>query len=266
MPDFGHTCNFSCNRGNIMPAFTVVLIGFASAALPLPDGVRLLHYVRPPADLIARLTDDHADLIVVDGAADDWQAWTSAPKRSPATRRIPLVLVSADAERRAAAHSAGADRVLLPDALAAQLPDLLRDLVQAPAVALQAQLECDCAAELPPLALTALEKFNAGEYYAQHDLLESLWMQTESPVRDLYRAILQVGVAYYQIKRGNRRGALKMLLRGQHWLARLPDVCQGVDVRGLRDDAAQVRAALERLPTDDLSAFDRTLLRPVRWG
>ena len=117
---------------------------------------------------------------------------------------------------------------------------------------------------VPPLALAGVEKFNAGDYYAQHDLFESLWMQTESPVRDLYRAILQVGVAYYQIERGNGRGALKMLLRSLQWLSALPDVCQGVDVRGLREDSAQVRAELERLLPDRLSAFDRLLFKPLR--
>jgi hypothetical protein len=44
----------------------------------------------------------------------------------------------------------------------------------------------------------------------------------------------------------------------------LPDVCQGVDVADLRASAAAVRAEVERLGADDLSAFDRSLLRPVR--
>jgi predicted metal-dependent hydrolase len=107
-----------------------------------------------------------------------------------------------------------------------------------------------------------IEKFNAGEYYAQHDLLEAQWMAEIRPIRDLYRAILQVGVAYYHITRGNYRGAHKMLLRSVQWLAILPDVCQGVDIRQLREDSAQVRAALETLPEG--ASFDITFLRPVR--
>jgi len=83
-------------------------------------------------------------------------------------------------------------------------------------------------------------------------------------VRDLYQAILQVGVAYYQITRGNHRGALKMLLRSLQWLAPLPDVCRGVDVAGLRADAARVRAALAGLDPAEIGRFDRSLLRPVR--
>lgn len=108
--------------------------------------------------------------------------------------------------------------------------------------------------------------FNAGRYYKQHDLFEALWVETSNPVRDLYRAILQVGVAYYQVERNNYRGARKMLMRAVQWLEILPDVCQTVDVGQLRTDAYRVRAALEALPKDATEGFDRALLKPVVWG
>jgi hypothetical protein len=53
-----------------------------------------------------------------------------------------------------------------------------------------------------------------------------------------------------------------MLLRSRQRLVGLPDVCRGVDVCRLLADSARVRAALEQL--DDLNAFDRSLLQPVR--
>jgi predicted metal-dependent hydrolase len=75
---------------------------------------------------------------------------------------------------------------------------------------------------------------------------------------------LQVGIAYYQIERGNHRGALKMLLRSVQWLAILPDACQGIDVRQLREDSQRVRAALEALNPLEIGSFDRALLKPLR--
>lgn len=81
---------------------------------------------------------------------------------------------------------------------------------------------------------------------------------------DLYRAILQAGAAHYQIERGNHRGALKMLLHSMQWLAILPDVCQGVDVRQLREDSYGVGAKLERVNPADIAQFDRGLLKLVR--
>lgn len=119
-----------------------------------------------------------------------------------------------------------------------------------------------CSEPLPPNALDAIRLFNAGEYYKQHDLLEALWRAEPRPIRRLYQGILEIGVAYYQITRGNRRGALKMLRRGLRWLDQFPNACQSVDVARLRADARAVQAALAASP--DLSGFDFTLLKPVR--
>ncbi len=88
-------------------------------------------------------------------------------------------------------------------------------------------------------------------------------MQTEGPVRDLYRAILQVAIAYYQIERGNYWGAHKLFLRVLQWFAPLPDRCQGIDVARLRADAAAARAHLEALGPERIAEFDRSLFKPV---
>jgi predicted metal-dependent hydrolase len=89
-------------------------------------------------------------------------------------------------------------------------------------------------------------------------------MQESGPVRDLYQGILQIGVAYYHIQRGNTRGGLKMLRRSVQWLAYVPDVCQGIDVRHLREDAARVRAALATVDPANAAPLDRSLFRPIR--
>ncbi|NDJ51781.1 MAG: DUF309 domain-containing protein [Chloroflexi bacterium] len=214
-----------------------------------------------------RLTDDHAAAIVVDGQRSEWQRWTSIPKSSPATRRIPIALVSDDHKQREASRKYGADTALpiaqIESALAEWLSEHARVLNQD----VQARLEDQCGEALPQRARDAIAMFNAGEYYQQHDLFEAQWMEEEGPVRDLYRAILQVGVAYYQIERGNRNGALKMLLRSVQWLNILPDRCQGVNVSRLRADVTRVREALEAFPsTADLADFDRSLLGAVEWS
>jgi len=234
-----------------------------AAARQLQDAYAVRLY-RERVSLVARLADDGAAFILVDGADPDWLAWVTTPKTSPATRRIPIVVVANDRARRADALDAGADLALGLEELLADLPALTRDYARVPDAAYQEALACGCQEPLPPLAREGVARFNAGEYYAQHDLFEEQWMNTEGPVRDLYRAILQVGVAYYQIERGNYRGALKMLLRSVQWLALLPDVCQGVDVKQLRDDSYRVRAALERMNPGDIARFDRGLLKPVR--
>ena len=210
------------------------------------------------------LIDSHAALILVDGDHDDWEAYTTTPKVSPATRRIPLILIAADSSVRADAALKGADMALHPAELMKSPTRIVRDYARVRTPEDIEQLDCECQEALPPLAIEGVRKFNAGEYYPQHDLFEEQWVKTTTPVRDLYRAILQVGVAYYQIERGNYRGALKMLQRSVQWLAILPDVCQGIDVVQLRKDSYRVRAELERLGEANFDQFDQSLLKKVK--
>ncbi len=123
-----------------------------------------------------------------------------------------------------------------------------------------------CAEMPPPLVLKGLHEFNAGEYFECHETLETAWRGEPGPVRDLYRAVLQVGLGYYQIRRANYTGARKMFLRAERWLANLPDRCQGIDVSRLRSDAVAARAHLEMLGPARIAEFDRTLLKPVIYG
>ena len=97
-----------------------------------------------------------------------------------------------------------------------------------------------------------------------HEELELAWKAESRPIRELYRGVLQVAVAYLHITRGNYPGALKMFLRLRQWLDPLPDECLGVNVAQLRTDARAARTALEALGPDQLDQFDLRLLKPVR--
>jgi len=121
-----------------------------------------------------------------------------------------------------------------------------------------------CEEPLPPLAEEAIRLFNAGEYHAQHDLLEEVWRNEPRKIRNLYQGVLQVGLAYYHIVQGNRRGALKMFKRSERWLKDLPDSCQTIDIAALKADAAQAKAAVLALADSTMGEFDRSLLQPVK--
>lgn len=216
------------------------------------------------AGYVTRLADARAALILVDGDGQDWTFWTTTPKSSPATRRIPVVVVSDDSARRADAVTKGADLAISAADMLRELPALLTTMARVADQGLLKALDSQCEEPMPKEGLEAITLFNEGAYYPQHDAFEALWMAESGPVRDLYRAILQVGIAYYQVTRGNQRGARKMLLRSIQWLTLLPDVCRGVDVAQLRADAAAVRAELERVGEDGMDAFDRSLLKGVR--
>lgn len=220
--------------------------------------------VNARAGYIDRLVEAHAALILVDGDTSGWRWWVAAPKVRQETRRIPVIVIATGAARAAEALGAGADRFLPADTLAAGLLTAIAQAARVPDKAQIVLLECQCTEPMPPLGQEGIARFNAGDYYGQHDTFEALWMAEPGPVRDLYRAILQVGVAYYHIAQGNPRGALKMLRRSAQWLAVLPDACQGVDVRQLRADAAAVEATLRTLSPSGGMGINPAQLPPLR--
>jgi uncharacterized protein len=241
---------------------SIVYIGKLAHVLPQTD----LYDYHQQASLegyFRQLIELRPALIIVEASDEHWRLWLTTPKISPATRRIPILLLSDDAQIRAEAPLNGADYSLSLAEFTTRPLEYLAEYARIPEPAMLAKLDNDCQDTLPPLAQEGIRKFNAGEYYKQHDLFEEQWMATESPVRDLYRAILQVGIGYFQIERGNYRGALKMLQRSVQWLMLLPDVCQGVNIKKLREDSFRVRAELERLGEAGFGEFDKSLIKPV---
>lgn len=88
-------------------------------------------------------------------------------------------------------------------------------------------------------------------------------MNSIQPERDLYQGILQIGIAYYQIKRGNYRGGIKMFRRGQQNLFQLPDTMLGVNLVQFRLDAQEAESALRSLGPDEIGKFDQDLFKAI---
>lgn len=130
----------------------------------------------------------------------------------------------------------------------------------------QIQIAAACQGEPHPLAAVGLDLFNQGSYFEAHEALELAWRQEKSPVRELYRAILQIGIAYYQILRGNYRGAVKMFRRCKPWLAAFPEICQDIDLADLRRNFLAVESELLRLGPQRITDFPAALLKPIIYG
>lgn len=199
----------------------------------------------------------------LDNSTIPWRRWIASLKSSAATRRVPILCFGSHVNTEAFkdADRMGADSVVARSRFSRNLPDLIGRLARRSD---DSAIDEACAKSISELAAKGIELFNQGHYYKCHDFLEEAWMADESVGRDLYRGILQVGIAYYQIERGNYRGALKMLLRVRQWLTPLPDVCRGVDVARLRQDVDRVQEALEALGPDSMDEIDRDLFRKVQ--
>jgi len=113
----------------------------------------------------------------------------------------------------------------------------------------------DCSGILPPEVIKGLEYFNAGKYFEAHEELETAWRREKGPIRELYRGVLQVGVAYYHIQRRNYNGALKMFSHCRQWLDPFPAECCGIDLARLRQDFERVEARLQQLDPSDHVTF-----------
>src|SRR5579871_5999123 len=146
------------------------------------------------AGYVTHLADQRTALMLVDGADADWRFWTVTPKTSPATRRIPVVLVTDDDQQRDQALRGGTNMVIARADLIDELPVLLTELARVIDPATAAELDRQCEEALPAGAVEAVHKFNAGEYHEQHDEFEALWMREPGPVRQLYQGVLQVGI------------------------------------------------------------------------
>ena len=214
--------------------------------------------------LVDQLTRWHPALILIDlgNPAVPWRDWLPMLKTVPATRRIPVICFGShvDVDTLKYARSCGAEAVLARSRFVKDLPDLILRYARVPDYP---AIAAACAQPLSRLALRGLEDFNRGSYFEAHEFLEEAWNEDQSAGRDLYRAILQVAVAYLQIERGNFKGAVKIFFRMRQWIDPLPDECRGIDIARLKADAEQVRQALIALGPDKIQDFDPNLFKPV---
>jgi uncharacterized protein len=125
---------------------------------------------------------------------------------------------------------------------------------------------------LPSEWLQGVAEFNAGEYYACHDTLEALWMDSIDPDKKFYQGVLQIAVACYHLHNRNWRGAVTLLGEGIGRLPYYQPVYAGIDVAGLIHDSSNLLKILQSIGIDGIGDFvdrlaqDSTLLPVVRFA
>ncbi|MBE0408567.1 MAG: DUF309 domain-containing protein, partial [Anaerolineales bacterium] len=184
-----------------------------------------------------------------------WEDWIKLISIDPATRRIPIISYSSHKDLTAidSAKKNGAKVVFARSRFISDLPNIISKFANLPDVD---GIESACQDPLDGRGIIGLEKFNQGRYFEAHEYLEQAWMEDNSVGRNLYRALLQVAVAYYQISRGNFRGAFKMFLRLRQWLDHLPNQCRGVNIAKLREEVRLVHEKLIDLGSERIGEFD----------
>ena len=88
-------------------------------------------------------------------------------------------------------------------------------------------------------------KFNEGDYYTCHDLLEELWMLEKNNL--FLKGLLQMTVALYHYGYGNVKGARAMMTAAYHYLQPYRPVYWGLNVEQVMEFIQQCR---QLIPSD----------------
>ena len=216
--------------------------------------------------LLEKLTSIHPFLLIfdIDNKRIPWRRWLPIVKSVPATRRVPALCfgVQLDLEIMTELEERGANVILNSKQF---LDDLEYWIGHTAAFTDYDSIDAACSEQLSMSAIEGLRFFNQGEYFEAHEKLEDAWNEDKTIGREMYRAILQVAVAYLQIERGNYNGAVKMFLRARQWIDPLPEQCRGVNIEHLRANARDVYNHLIALGPDGVYNFDLTLFKPIEF-
>jgi predicted metal-dependent hydrolase len=211
--------------------------------------------VDTPDEFVAAVDRFFPVLALLDlNVTGEWEMAIRRCKLRPHTAQTPIFAFGShvEVETLKRARQAGADHAWARSKMMEELVPVVQRHVQPPIV-----YPAGWDAPLSELARHGIEEFNAGEYFEQHEWLEKAWLEEQRPIREMYQGILQIGVGFLQIERGNWMGAIKLLRRGLPRLRSLPPVCQGIDIAAFRAATAAVHAELVALGPQRLQEFDQ---------
>ncbi|MCF6409043.1 DUF309 domain-containing protein [Pseudalkalibacillus salsuginis] len=100
-------------------------------------------------------------------------------------------------------------------------------------------------------------KFNEGDYYTCHDLLEEIWMTDKQNL--FLKGLLQMSVAIYHYEYGNVKGARLMFQRAIECFEPYPTYYWGLNTIELSDF---VKECLERIPAIERVPFEKIRTLP----
>jgi uncharacterized protein len=124
--------------------------------------------------------------------------------------------------------------------------------------------------DVPLEWLQGIDEFNTGKYYACHDTLEALWMDSIDPDKKFYQGVLQIAVACYHLHNRNWRGAVTLLGDGTGRLPYYQPVYAGIDVTKLIEDSRNLLTTLQSIGIEGIDDFvdrlpdDSSILPRVR--
>ncbi|MDX9850061.1 MAG: DUF309 domain-containing protein [Anaerolineaceae bacterium] len=112
---------------------------------------------------------------------------------------------------------------------------------------------------MDPRVIKGIQLFNQKRFFDAHEELELAWRDETQPIRDLFRGILQIGVAYYHIQHRNFIGAQKMFIRAEKWLLPYSGFCLGINIEKLKKDTNKISRMLNNGELNEINTTDGSI-------
>lgn len=96
----------------------------------------------------------------------------------------------------------------------------------------------------PPFAehfAQGVEHFNAGRFWDAHESWETLWLVSDSEMRQFLQGLIQLAAAYLHLGRANYSGAIRLFDAALGRLETIPDGYCGVAITDLTRHALDAR-------------------------
>lgn len=87
--------------------------------------------------------------------------------------------------------------------------------------------------ELDPRFVKGVAHFNAGAFFAAHEVWEDLWLDCHDATRSFYQGLIQVAVCLHHFRNRNTRGARTLCRSATGYLQPYTPVFRQVDVERL---------------------------------
>ncbi|MFI5145298.1 MAG: DUF309 domain-containing protein [Ignavibacteria bacterium] len=92
-----------------------------------------------------------------------------------------------------------------------------------------------------------IKKFNEGDFFECHDILEDIWFEIRGGSRNFYQGLIQAAVGFYHITvRNNTKGALSQLKKGTVKLNGYKPEFQGVELDHFLERINECIALIEK--------------------
>jgi hypothetical protein len=117
--------------------------------------------------------------------------------------------------------------------------------------------------KIHPNAIKGIQLFNQKKFFEAHEELEFAWRAEPGSIRNFYRGILQIGVAYYHLSHKNFSGATKLINRAMKWLEPYSGIYLDINIGKLKKDARIILKKLDNGDYSDIDSIDTEIFNKI---